>query len=66
MRASGAGMAYNAGRFISAACVLMAGAFMAWSGGDYAKVGTITGLVYALGMIVIWWAPETKGRELEQ
>lgn len=66
VRASGAGMAYNAGRFISAACVLMAGAFMAWSGGDYAKVGTITGLVYALGMIVIWWAPETKGRELEQ
>ncbi len=65
VRASGAGMAYNAGRFISAACVLMAGAFMAWSGGDYAKVGTITGLVYALGLVVIWWAPETKGRTLE-
>ena len=65
VRASGAGMAYNAGRFISAACVLMAGAFMAWSGGDYAKVGTITGLVYALGLVVIWWAPETKGKPLE-
>ncbi len=65
VRASGAGMAYNAGRFISAGCVLMAGAFMAWSGGDYAKVGCITGCVYALGLIVIWWAPETKGRPLE-
>lgn len=65
VRAAGAGMAYNAGRFISAACVLMAGAFMAWSGGDYARVGCITGSVYALGLVVIWWAPETKGRELE-
>lgn len=65
VRASGSGMAYNAGRFVSAACVLMAGAFMAWSGGDYAKVGTITGLVYALGLVVIWWVPETKGRPLE-
>jgi MFS transporter, SHS family, sialic acid transporter len=65
VRAGGAGMAYNAGRFISAGCVLMAGAFMAWSGGDYARVGLITGLVYALGLVVIWWAPETKRQSLE-
>lgn len=65
VRAAGAGIAYNFGRFISAACVLAAGAFMAWSGGDYARVGLITGCVYGLGMIVIWWAPETQGRPLE-
>ena len=65
VRAAGAGIAYNSGRFISAACVLAAGAFMAWSGGDYARVGLVTGCVYGLGLIIIWWAPETQGRSLE-
>jgi MFS family permease len=59
VRATGTGIAYNFGRFASAAGVLFTGTLMLWSGGDYAKVGVITGLVYALGMIVIWWAPDT-------
>jgi MFS family permease len=59
VRATGTGIAYNSGRFASAAGVLGAGALMAWSGGDYARVGVISGLVYALGMIIIWWAPDT-------
>src|SRR5439155_21083275 len=59
VRATGTGIAYNFGRFASAAGVLFAGRLMLWSGGDYAKVGVITGLVYALGMVVIWWAPDT-------
>jgi len=65
VRATGSGIAYNFGRFASAAGVLGAGALMRWSGGDYARVGVITGLVYALGMIVIWWAPDTGGKQLE-
>lgn len=65
LRASGAGIAYNSGRFISSACVLLAGYFLQLSGGDYAKIGCITSLVYALGLIVIWWAPETKNKALE-
>lgn len=65
VRATGTGLAYNTGRFASAAGVLAAGALMAWSGGDYAKVGVITGLVYAFGMIVIWWAPDTTGKSLD-
>jgi hypothetical protein len=44
---------------------LGAGFLMAWSGGDYAKVGVITGLVYAFGMIVIWWAPDTTNKSLD-
>jgi MFS transporter, SHS family, sialic acid transporter len=66
VRATGTGLAYNTGRFASAAGVLAAGALMVWSGGDYAKVGVITGLVYALGMIVIWWAPDTTGKSLDE
>jgi MFS family permease len=65
VRATGVGIAFNTGRFASAAGVLGAGALMAWSGGDYAKVGAITGLIYAVGMIVIWWAPDTSGKPLE-
>ena len=65
VRATGTWLAYNTGRFASAAGVLGAGFLMAWSGGDYAKVGVITGLVYAFGMIVIWWAPDTTNKSLD-
>jgi SHS family sialic acid transporter-like MFS transporter len=64
VRATGTGIAYNSGRFVSAAGAFGAGILMAWSGGDYAKVGVITGLVYAFGMIVIWWAPDTSKQSL--
>jgi MFS transporter, SHS family, sialic acid transporter len=66
VRATGTGIAYNSGRFASAAGVLGAGALMAWSGGDYARVGVISGLVYALGMVVIWWAPDTSKRGITE
>jgi MFS family permease len=61
VRAAGIGVTYNSGRVISAIGVLAAGTLMAWSGGDYARVGAITGLVYAVGMIVIAFAPRTTG-----
>ena len=66
VRATGTGIAYNAGRFASAAGVLMAGTLMIWFDGDYAKVGVITGLIYALGMVVIWWAPDTTSEQLNR
>lgn len=65
VRATGTGIAYNSGRFVSAAGALGAGALMAWSGGDYAKVGVISGLVYALGLVVIWFAPDTSRQSLD-
>lgn len=64
VRATGTGVSYNFGRFASAAGVLGAGALMQLFGGDYGKVGAICSLVYALGMIVIWWAPDTTGKSL--
>lgn len=64
VRATGTGIAYNSGRFVSAAGAFGAGLLMAWSGGDYARVGVITGLIYALGMFVIWWAPDTSRQSL--
>jgi MFS family permease len=64
VRATGCGIAYNFGRFATAAGVFAAGTLMAWTGGDYPRVGMLTGLVYALGMVVIWWAPDTTREPL--
>ena len=33
---------------------------------NYARVDSVTGLVYALGVAVIWLAPETKGKALRR
>jgi MFS family permease len=65
VRATGTGVSYNFGRVASAAGVLGAGALMQWFGGDYARVGTITSLIYAFGMLVILFAPDTTGKKLE-
>ena len=65
VRATGTGISYNSGRFLTAAGVMAAGLLIQLFQGDYARVGSITGLVYALGVAVIWLAPETKGKELQ-
>lgn len=64
VRASGAGMSYNFGRFLVAVGVLFAGALTEFFGGDFAKAGAIMGTVYGLGMLVIWFAPDTTGKKL--
>ncbi|MFC5456208.1 MFS transporter [Prosthecobacter fluviatilis] len=64
VRATGSGLAYNSGRFGTAVGVLAAGFLFSALGGDYARVGAICASVYALGVIVIWWAPDTKALEL--
>jgi len=65
VRATGTGVSYNFGRFATAAGVFMAGALMSAFGGNYAQVGAITSLVYGLGMIAIWFAPDTTGKGLK-
>lgn len=64
VRATGSGLAYNSGRFATAFGVLAAGFLFTALGGDYPKVGTICASIYALGFIVIWWAPVTKAEDL--
>jgi len=54
VRAAGSGLAYNAGRFLTAAGVLAAGTLFTALGSDYARVGSVCSLVYALGMVAIW------------
>jgi SHS family sialic acid transporter-like MFS transporter len=60
VRATGTGLAYNSGRFATAFGVLAAGFLFSALGGDYPQVGTICAGIYALGFVVIWWAPDTS------
>ncbi len=65
VRAAGSGIAYNVGRFATALGVLAAGALFTAMGGSYPKVGATCGLIYLLGLIVIWWAPDTTSKKLD-
>jgi len=57
VRAAGSGLAYNAGRFVTAAGVLVAGTLFTALGDDYVRVGSVCSLVYALGIVAIWLVP---------
>lgn len=65
VRSTGAGVTFNFGRILTAAGVLGTGALVAYFDGDYAKTGRITHLVFALGMVIILFAPDTSGRYLD-
>ena len=65
VRATGSGIAYNAGRFATAAGLFFAGALVGLFGGDYSRVGATMALIYALGMIAIWFAPDTTNKSLD-
>ena len=61
VRATGSGLAYNGGRFATAAGVLAAGALFTLLGGDYPTVGAACALVYAVGIGAAWLIPEDDG-----
>lgn len=63
-RATGQGVSFNTGRIFAAAGAMTQGQLVAHFGGSYAQAGAIVTLVYVLGMILIWFAPETKGKPL--
>ncbi len=64
VRASGAGLSMNIGRFATAGGVLAAGGLFTWFKGDYSAIGAACALVYAVGMLVILWAPNTADRTM--
>jgi len=66
VRATGSGIAYNVGRFATAVGLFAAGSLVTFFGGDYSRVGAVMALIYALGMIVIWFAPDTTNKSLEE
>jgi MFS family permease len=64
VRATGQGLCYNSGRILAAAGAIQMGRLLQAYQGSYARAGATITLVYALGLVFIWLAPETKGKPL--
>ncbi len=66
VRAIGTGVTFNWGRVLTAMGVLLGGQIMLTYNWNYPQIGQWTCLVYALGMVVIFFAPDTSRIKLEE
>jgi MFS family permease len=70
LRATGQGFSFNFGRVIAAVGVLQTGALLDYFGGNtaeaYPRACSAVSLIYFAGLLVIWLAPETRGRPLPE
>jgi MFS transporter, SHS family, sialic acid transporter len=61
VRATGAGLSMNIGRLVTAASVVLIGSQFK---GDYSDIGAACAFIYALGMVVVFWAPKTDAMQV--
>jgi MFS family permease len=67
VRATGQGFSYNFGRILAAMGVLQVGNMMQnVFKNSYPEALSVVSLVYLVGLILIWFAPETFGKPLPQ
>jgi MFS family permease len=66
VRATAQGLSFNFGRILAAVGALQMADLMAFYGGSFARAGATLTLVYALGLFLIWLAPETRGKPLPE
>lgn len=66
VRATGQGLSFNFGRIFALLGALTTGQLMGWFNGSYPKACATITLVYLVGMFLIWFAPETKGKPLPE
>ena len=66
VRATGQGLAFNFGRIMAAVGAWQMGSLMAFFDKSYPKAGAALVLVYGVGMVLIWFAPETRNRPLPE
>jgi len=64
VRATGQGLSYNSGRILAAAGALYMGQLVGILGSSYSRAGAEVTTIYIAGMVLIWFAPETKGKPL--
>lgn len=64
-RALGSGVSFNFGRILTAAGVLATGWITTALDGQFGRAGSITMLIYAVGMVFILFAPDTTKRNSE-
>jgi MFS transporter, SHS family, sialic acid transporter len=66
IRATGQGLSFNIGRVVAAGGTLCMGQFVGLFGNDYGRAMSVITLIYVIGLVLIWFAPETKGRPLPE
>jgi MFS family permease len=66
VRATAQGLAYNFGRVLAALGALQMSALMGYFDNNYARAGEVLSLIYVVGLLVIWLAPETQGQPLPE
>ncbi|MCA9071944.1 MAG: MFS transporter, partial [Planctomycetaceae bacterium] len=70
VRATGQGFAFNFGRILAAAGSLQTGALMQYFEANYDKsypyACSVMSCIYIVGMIAIWFVPETHGQEMPE
>jgi MFS transporter, SHS family, sialic acid transporter len=66
IRATAQGFAFNAGRVLAAGGALISGSLLASFNEDYQHMCAWISLVYLIMLVVIWFCPETKGKELPE
>lgn len=62
IRAAGQGFSFNIGRVLAGVGVLGTGMLVSLFEGNYVKGVTVTASIYLVGLIVIWFAPDTGGK----
>jgi MFS family permease len=63
VRATAQGISFNFGRIFAGIGGIALGGSVP---GGYAKMGAVVSLIYVLGLVLIWLAPETKGKPLPE
>jgi len=66
VRATGQGFAYNFGRIIAAVGGLQTANLMNFFDGSFPKAASVMAGIYLVGMVLIWFGPETRGQALPE
>lgn len=66
VRATGQGFAFNFGRILAAVGGLQTATLMGFFNGSFAMAGSVLSAIYVVGMVIIWFGPETRGRQLPE
>src|SRR5688572_23317352 len=66
VRATGQGFAFNFGRILAAVGGLQTATLMGFFDDSFPQAGSVLTAIYAVGLVIIWLGPETKGLESTQ
>ncbi len=65
LRATGAGFCFNAGRILASASPFLTG-WLVTTLGTFGRAASTVALIYLVGLTVLFFAPETKGKPLPE